>query len=229
VLFFLLPLYALIVCVGVQAAVGLIFPKFAHAVGLSPRDRRAALAAGVLGLGLSVGLSTLKQVDFRGVREGTEPLSDFLVATVRQGPSFAGLLTDGYGLPCGYGWHCDRTPMREFSRLAEVVGPEDIVISDLPMETNYFVGHVTAWLYLPRDERDPTIDPNSVDEYFGRPIVDTPEEVADLADSGSRVWIIARTRTGVATSETRQRMLDTLATRFQLYQQGTHFDAYTNR
>jgi hypothetical protein len=230
VLFFLLPLYVLVVCVGFYSTISLFFPKKVRAFGISPADRRAATVAIVLGLSLSVGLSTLKQVDFRGVREGRESLGDFVVASVRQGPSFFGLLRDGYGMPCGYSWNCDQKRAQEFAELAAAVEPEDILISDLPMETNYFVGRINGWLYLPRDDLGlSSIDDDAFDEYFGLPIVNTAEEVAELAESANRVWIITRRRDISAAGETRQRVWDSISRRFVLHLDGTHLQAYSNR
>lgn len=188
---FLIPMYAILVCGGAAAVVSLLAPRADSWLRVEPRGRVAAILLLAVGLTTSVSLATLKQIPFRDVRSERQGLGQFMLDAFGRGPSFGGLLRDGYGLPCGYGWRCDRRLERFFAKLRASLGPADLVVSVVPFETHYLLGRVDGWLFFRRDDREyPTLGRSPTDEYFGVPIIDTLEELRSLIGLDRRVWLI---------------------------------------
>jgi 4-amino-4-deoxy-L-arabinose transferase-like glycosyltransferase len=226
-LFFLLPIYALMVTGGVAAVVSLVSPTTRTWLPLQRGGRWIALALVTAGVGTSVGLSTLKQLSFRDVRQGRQSAAAFMIQSLKAGPSFGGLARDGYGLPCGYSWRCDRTLAEQFERLRRVIGPDDAVITMIPMETNYFLGRVDGWLFFRKQGGSyPTLEKSPTDEYFGVQIIDTPEEVRQLAASDRRVWVISDGPPSAGRDALLDGMWSAITQTFDRYDEGPHFVVY---
>lgn len=220
---FLVPIYALFVCAGAAALARLLTPAGETSLRAGRGGRLAAVALATTGIAMSLGLSTLKELSFRDVREGRESVGQFMLASFRRGLSIGGLVRNGYGRPCLRARECDPGLRAQYDSLGRTMGPDDLVVALRPMEVNYFLGRVDGWMHIGReDQRYPTLDRSPTDEYFGVPIIDTTEELRELSASDRRVWII------VGVDRSTSAMWMTLEQEFTRYHTASHFVVFVN-
>ncbi|MEZ4653827.1 MAG: glycosyltransferase family 39 protein [Candidatus Eisenbacteria bacterium] len=77
--------------------------------------------------------------------------------------------------------------------LQRVLLPGDEIVATNPWITDYYLGRVDAFLRERRDPDSPTgfrAFSSPSDEYLGIPLIDTPEELAAVADRRRRSWIV---------------------------------------
>jgi hypothetical protein len=221
-------MYALVVACGVSALAALFTSSTSRWPYLTRSHAAVPIALVVLGLVTSASLATLKQLNFGLVREGRESVGAFVVRAFRMGPSFTGLLKDGYGMPCGYDYLCERTLEQEFERLGPAVQPGDIVLSALPAQTVHYLGRTDAWLFTRlRGQEYPTLSRSPTDEYIGAQIIDTTAELRELTGRG-RVWVIASAGAEQTLEEQGDDMWQVIRGEMTVHQRGEHLLVYVS-
>jgi len=190
--FFILPFNAVIVCASVAALL--------EHLGSTPKKwfRRNFAGSVVLILLLAGGVAAN---------------SGFVFAE-RGANGVKRLVAMGYGPPCmesyqtrSWPWCSDQES--RYATLRQEVAPGDLLISSNPWLTNYYLGRVDGLL---REKRGRDGSFTSFDypkeEYFGIPIIDTLDELLQLAEGDQRVWVIEDPKVVYYSSEKTRRFVD---------------------
>ncbi|MCI0437862.1 MAG: glycosyltransferase family 39 protein [Chloroflexi bacterium] len=168
---FILPLYALLACVGAATLL--------EALGISKNAPAAAsrFRAAALGLLLAGVVMNIAFVAFVSVTRDT-PYTEIVMA--------------GYGPPCQTDvQYCHRDIKASYEELSAQMNVSDAIISTNPWVTRYYLGRVDGFLRERQlgDGSFSTFE-ETHDEYFGVPIIDTAEELEGLKAAGHVVWVI---------------------------------------
>ena len=172
--FFILPLNVLIVCASLDA----LLQHF----GSTPKKwfRRNFAGSVVLIFLLTGGIAA--NLGFLAVDNGAN--------------GFERLVTMGYGPSCigssrnaPWKWCLDLES--QYATLRQGVAPQDLIISSNPWLTNYYLGRVDGHLGAKMGRDGMTTFDYLTEEYFGIPIIDTTDELLQLATGNERVWVIS--------------------------------------
>jgi len=153
-------------------------------------------------------------------------------ATVLLGSGFAfgpGIylehVREAYGLPCRAG-NCVKAIEEQYAALRPVIGAEDLLISSNEALTSYYLGRVDGFLrerVAGPGQFEPFERPR--DLYYGVPYIDTVEELARLARSPRRVWVLVDYKVeGHSSPE----LLAALARTFTAYRRYETLTVYVN-
>lgn len=206
--FFVLPIFALLVCVGGVTLTQILVPRWHSRFKLSVAGQIVVLSLLIGGGLISLGMATLQET---GPYTGGSA-TQFIKNSLSQGPKVLGLTKRGYGLPCA-DKACDRSLKRLYQVMNRSVGPGDLVISGQPTETNYYLGQVDGYLRQKMESGALSPFESQKDEYFGIPLIDTVDELVELGKSEHRVWVIADASEGE---------------RYFKFLEGTRFTVYVN-
>ena len=129
------------------------------------------------------------------------------------------IVTAGYGPPCTISfsdkpwiWCSDQES--PYATIRQEVKPEDLIISSNPWLTNYYLGRVDGLL---REKREGgggfTSFDYSTGEYLGIPLIDTLDELLQLAEEDKRVWVLLDGKTSKNSSQQTMRFVDAVYNR----------------
>ena len=132
----------------------------------------------------------------------------------RGADEFKQIVTDGYGPPCTISssdrpWIWCSNQESAYATIRQEVKPEDLIISTNPWLTNYYLGRVDGLL---REKREGvggfTSFDRSTEEYFGITLIDTLDELLQLAEEDKRVWVLLDGKTSLNSSQQTTRFVD---------------------
>lgn len=147
------------------------------------------------------------------------------------------VVAGGYGPPCREGGRlrqataaaCSKGVGASYANLESAIQVDDVVISSNPWVTDFYLERVNGWLREKRlrqkGEGAFAAFDSPTDEYFGIPLIDTPEELWALRGSARRVWVITDTKVERWSSSA---MRDLLERHFRSYRADKYLTVYVN-
>jgi hypothetical protein len=143
-----------------------------------------------------------------------------LGVSIHYGPmGYPNVLRAGYGIPCfdgdvepvaGLNARCSRAVEAQYDALRPLLEEDNVIISTRPFVTSYYLGRPHGWMRQKKSGTRYTAFESSTDPYFGISLIDTRDELVQLAYSPQRAWIITQTRDERAVSANMMALLQQL-------------------
>jgi 4-amino-4-deoxy-L-arabinose transferase-like glycosyltransferase len=99
-------------------------------------------------------------------------------------------LKKAYGRPYCVSGPCSADIGSGLAKVRDALGSGDRIITSNPWVAHYYLRRVDGFLRERRDAGRLVPFESAVDEYFGIPLIDTPEELDALRTSTRRVWVV---------------------------------------
>jgi 4-amino-4-deoxy-L-arabinose transferase-like glycosyltransferase len=146
--------------------------------------------------------------------------------SLHYGPmGYPNVLKAGYGIPCSDGQICSPAVERHYDALKSIIEENDVLISTRPFVASYYLRRPDGWLGQLRTGTGHAPFNSATDAYFGIPLIDTNEELVELARSPQRVWVITDSPPQRTLSVDTAARLQEL---FRLYRESGQLTVYTN-
>jgi 4-amino-4-deoxy-L-arabinose transferase-like glycosyltransferase len=134
-------------------------------------------------------------------------------------------LTKAYGRPYCVSGPCSADVRSALAKVQDALDPGDRVVTSNPWVAHYYLRRVDGFLRERRHAGHFVPFKGAIDEYFGIPLIDTPEELEALRTSTHRVWVVVDYK-GLDFSS--RSTLDFIATSFPTFLSDGGMTVYVN-